>query len=357
MPRRARSRRPRYPASSGEDPAVLPVDPGAARSAADDRALGGQQREDARRRAHLGLPACASAKPELRREQRVVAREFRRECLAARLQRAKCCRSDVVDPTPRLARDAARGDESLEPTPLACCDDARARRVDDGNEVARDDPERAPHAEHADELPGLVEVLLQVGGAELPCSRPGREVDGSRVRGVQRHHRLSGIDRSVPAVRRREPMTAREPRPALVDVDPLHRRRYPRAAVWRSTTRVVRVCRSADIVESRMDEAVRRVEERTCEPDGLEVVVGARCDAVAKPIALAIASTMVDFPVPLSPARSVIGASRRSSLSAATAGTSNGSPSPHSAPSRRTPRTYGPRPKRRTSRRRATSAP
>ena len=77
----------------------------------------------------------------------------------------------------------------------------------------------------------------------------------------------------------------------------------------------------------------------------------------AKPIALAIASTSVDFPLPLSPARSVIGVSRSSSSSAATTGTSKGNPSPQRAASRRRPTMYGPRPNWRTSRRRATIPP
>src|SRR4051794_22703465 len=68
-----------------------------------------------------------------------------------------------------------------------------------------------------------------------------------------------------------------------------------------------------------------------------------------KPMASAMASTSVDFPVPLSPASSVTGAAKDTAPTPATAGTSNGKPSPQRASTRRSPSRYGRGPKRRAS--------
>ena len=57
-------------------------------------------------------------------------------------------------------------DEALEPLALARRDDARASGVDDRDELARDDPERPPHPEHADEAPILVDDTFEVGDLE-----------------------------------------------------------------------------------------------------------------------------------------------------------------------------------------------
>ena len=206
---------------SAVDPAVLAVDPrprGRPRTSAPSAARSGRMRDAALTSASQRVPARGGASSRgsgSSRERSDVNASPR----ASSARRA--ARRDLVDPAAGSLRDAARGHEALEPRRSRAATVAGAGRVDDGHEVARHDPERASHAEHADERAVLVELLLEVVDVEAARSRPDREEHRRRVARVERRHRAAASSGSG-ARARREAMTEAEPRPPLLDVDPLH---------------------------------------------------------------------------------------------------------------------------------------
>ena len=204
-------------------PAVLAVRPAAARPPPHELSLRGEQREDARPGADLRRPARSGpAERELRREERVVPGEIRRERLAARLDAAERRRAEVVEPRGRVLRDAARLDEALQPPALARRHRPGAGRVDDLDELPWDDPERPPHGEHPDERPPVVELGLEVGDLEAGRPRPDREEDRRRVAGVQDDDGAGRRERVARACLGGQPVAERQPGAPFLDVDPSH---------------------------------------------------------------------------------------------------------------------------------------
>jgi len=142
--------------------------------------------------------------------------------LAASLDRAEGGRHRAADPNRRLLGDAARRNHLLEPPALARGDCACAGGFDHGDEVAWDDEERAPHAEHAHERPLLVQLVLDVRGRDIDGACPHGEEDGGRVGRVERDQAPCGLERGAGRGGRYEPMAEHEPHPPLLGSDALH---------------------------------------------------------------------------------------------------------------------------------------
>ena len=123
--------------------------------------------------------------------------------------------------------DAAVADEPLQPAALARGDRPGGGREDDRQELARDDPQRPPHGEHADEAAVLVERALDVLRRHARRPREHGQVDRGRVRRVQHHRRARRLGGAVRAVAGRQAVAPGEACAPLVDGDPAHARVLP----------------------------------------------------------------------------------------------------------------------------------
>ena len=203
-------------------PPVLAVDPGRARTAADDAPLHRELREDPRAGALRDLPA---SRPEAKTlaERRDGLREVGRERFPSRLELAQRGAHRTREPGGGLLRDLAHEDHLLEPLALAGRDRPGRPSLDDGDELARHDEQRPAHPEHADEGPLLVELPLDVGLREAGRARVHREKHGGGVARVQDDQAAGRLERARSRrARRCEPVSANEPCSPLVDVDALH---------------------------------------------------------------------------------------------------------------------------------------
>ena len=217
--------RPTQPALGG-DPAELRTDPGPAWPAAHEAALHRHLRQHARAGALLDHP-LAGAEAELLRQQWHVRGHFRRHRLAARGDGCDGRVARARDPGARAGRDAAVTDEALEPLPLRRRHRPRRGREHHRDELARDGPERAPHREHPDEAPFLVQGSLDVARRDAVGTHSDREVDRHGIGRVEADERAGDGERVGGPVGRPNPVAAHESGPPLLDVDALHQPLLP----------------------------------------------------------------------------------------------------------------------------------
>ncbi len=203
-------------------PPVLAVDPGAARTAADEPALHRQLWEDARTDALRGFEPRPHAESQALCEHRDVLRDVGRECFASVLDGSQSGRRRPREPRRRPRRDAAVHNHLLEPAALPSSDRPRAGRIHDRDELTGHDEERAPHPEDSHERARLVELALDVGRDDVRRSGAHGQKDRDRIRRVQHDDRTRRLERILRAALRAQSVPLNEPRSSLGHVHPLH---------------------------------------------------------------------------------------------------------------------------------------
>ena len=110
-------------------------------------------------------------------------------------------------------------DDLLVATSDARCYSAGTRGLDDGRELIGDHEHRAPHAEHADKHPVLIERFLDSVDRRTGQPRRHGQKDAGRIGRMQRNDSASDLQRVGGTVGGSQAVSATEASAALSDVD------------------------------------------------------------------------------------------------------------------------------------------
>ncbi len=208
-----------WPPVSVGGPGELAGGPSAARAAAHDVPLGGQQGEHPVGDVHRAAVTLVGGVPDLLPEPRLIPGEFRTGRGTARGQRPHRRLAHLLEPALRIFGDAGLPQLLGKPALHPHGDLVRAGGLDYRYQIGRHDEHRAPHAEHPHQRAFLVQGVLDGRFVDFPGAGPGGQVDRRRVGAVQADDVCNRRRGRPGPLRRRQVMPGRQPPPPLGHAD------------------------------------------------------------------------------------------------------------------------------------------